>query len=141
MWRSPSSRTVVVGIAVTMFVACCLMPLAYLLISSLSGTKPAAGDFWLDARRQGLLWNTALLGAGTAIVATALGAPLGIALARIPLRGKAMLRLALTTPLLLPPYIVALAWTYLASSRGLLSEWAYSVPGAVAVLSLVFYPL
>jgi iron(III) transport system permease protein len=103
----------------------------------------------LDARQQRLLWNTALLGVGTAVLAAVIGAPLGIALARVPLRGKALLRVVLAVPAFLPPYIVALAWTYLGGSRGLvasvighdlLSEWTYSL-AAVVVLSLVCYPL
>jgi ABC-type Fe3+ transport system permease subunit len=68
----------------------------------------------------------------------------------VPLRGKALIRVALAAPALLPPYVVGLAWVYLGSSRGilqalsgrdLLSTWTYSLPGAVLVLSLVFYPL
>ncbi len=52
--------------------------------------------------------------------------------------------------MLLPPYVVALAWTYLASSRGLLATvagddaltaWSYSLPAAVLVLGLVLYPV
>jgi iron(III) transport system permease protein len=45
----------------------------------------------------------------------------------------------LAAPLLLPPYVTGLAWTYLAS--GLPSEWTHSLPAAVVVLSLVFDPL
>lgn len=150
MWRWPSSRTVVVGSAVALFVVCCLLPIGYLLFTSLSSADAAYAALWLDARQRGLLWNTALLGTGTALLATAIGAPLGLALARIALPRKALLRLALAAPVLLPPYIVALAWTYLGSSRGLvatlagrdlLAEWTYSVPAAVVVLTLVFYPL
>ena len=75
---------------------------------------------------------------------------MGIALARISLRRKAFLRFALAAPVLLPPYIVGLAWTYLGSSTGwlsalpgreLLSAWTYSLPAAIVVLSLVFYPV
>lgn len=149
MWRWPSSRTVVLSLAVVLFVACCVLPLAYLLIIPLS-TDAAYRALSLDARQQGLLWNTALLGGATALLASAIGAPLGVALARIPLRGKALVRLALAAPALLPPYVVALAWTYFAGARGLvasllggdvLGEWTYSLPAAVLVLSLCFYPL
>jgi iron(III) transport system permease protein len=132
-----------------LFVVCCLLPIAYLLTLSLRG--PVAGNILsLDARQQGLLWNTTALGIGTAMLATAIGAPLGLALARVPLRGKALVRVALAVPVLLPPYIVALAWTYVAGRSGLvasltgcdfLSEWTYSLPAAIVVLSLVFYPL
>ena len=150
MWRWPSSRTTVVGIAVLLFVVCCLLPVGYLLTMPLSGSNRAYAAVWLDVRQRGLLSNTAVLGTGTALLATAIGAPLGLALARIALPYKALLRLALAAPVLLPPYVVALAWTYLGSSRGLvvtlagrdlLSEWTYSLPAAIVVLSLVFYPL
>jgi iron(III) transport system permease protein len=150
MWRWPSSRTVVVTTAAALFAVCCLLPIAYLLAVPLRDW-PAGGDILsLDAREQTLLWNTALLGVATALVATFIGAPLGVALARVPFRGKVLLRVGLAVPVLLPPYIVALAWTYLGGSRGLvasaighdlLSEWTYSLPAAVIVLSLVFYPL
>lgn len=135
-WRS--SRTAVVGVAVVVFVVCSVLPVAYLLTMSLSGLD-AFPALVLDARQRQLLYNTALLGSGTAILSTAIGAPLGVALARITLPRKAVLRVALAAPVLLPPYIVALAWTYLASRAG--SEWTYSLPAAILVLSLVFYPL
>jgi iron(III) transport system permease protein len=145
MWRWPSVRTVVVAIAVVLFVVCCVLPVAYLLAIALSGSNVPYRALWLDSRQQGLLWNTALLGSGTALLSTVIGAPLGLALARIPLRGRAIVRLALAVPVLLPSYVVALAWTSLA--RGgprvgpdLLSEWTYSLPAAVLVSSLVFYP-
>jgi iron(III) transport system permease protein len=150
MWRWASNRTVVVATALGVFVTCSLLPVAYLLTTSLTSGHMSARALWLDARQQGLLWNTALLGLGTAVVSTAVGAPLGVALARVPLTAKTPLRVALTMPLLLPPYILALAWTYLTGSRGLLasvigpdvlSVWAYSLPAAVVVLSVALYPL
>jgi iron(III) transport system permease protein len=133
-----------------LFAAFCLLPIAHLLAAALSGRAVPGRILSLDTRQQALLWNTFALGIGTALLATAIGAPLGLALARVPLRAKALLRVALAVPVLLPPYIVALAWTYLGGSRGLvasvigydlLSEWTYSLPAAIVVLSLVFYPL
>jgi iron(III) transport system permease protein len=148
--QRPSSRTVVISIALVLFVACCLLPIAYLLISPLGSGTIAYGDLRLDARQQGLLRNTTLLGAGTALLATGIGAPLGLALARVPFTRKTLLRVALAAPVLLPPYIMALSWTYLGGTRGfvatlvgsdVIAEWTYSLPAAIAVLSLVFYPL
>ena len=141
MWRWPSSRTVVVSIAVVLFVACCLLPVVYVLMVPLSSRTNGSTDMWLDARQQGLLWNTARLGLGTALLATAIGVPLGLALARIAVRGKSLLRVALAAPVLLPPYVVALAWTYLGNSNDLFSTWTYSLPAAIVVLGLVYYPL
>jgi ABC-type Fe3+ transport system permease subunit len=150
MWRWTSSRTIVVTTAVVLFAACCLLPIAYLLSVPLRGEPLPGNILSLDVRQQALLWNTTVLGVGTALLATAIGAPLGLALARVPLRGKAILRVALAVPILLPPYIVALAWTYFGGSSGLvasitgldlLSGWTYSLPAAILLLSLVFYPL
>jgi iron(III) transport system permease protein len=149
MWRWQSSRTVVVGLAVIAFTGCCLMPIVYLAGGSVRGVETYAA-LMLDPRQRQLLANTALLGAGTAALATLIGASLGLALARIPLPGRNLLRLALAAPVLLPPYIVALAYTYLGGNRGLLaavvgsdavSVWTYSLPAAILVLSLVFYPI
>ena len=149
MWRWQSSRTAVVGAAIVVFVVCCVLPVGYLLTVSLSSARRLLGHCAGCATASTALQHGSL-GTGTALLATAIGAPLGIALARIPLPRKAVLRLALAAPVLLPPYIVGLAWTYLGSSRGwvatlagrdLLSAWTYSLPAAIVVLSVVFYPL
>lgn len=147
--RWQSSRTVVVGLAISVFILCCLFPIGYLLAVSLGGADAFSG-LALDARQRGLLFNTALLGSGTALLATALGAPMGFALARISLPRKTLLRLMLSAPILLPPYIVGLAWTYFTGSAGWMSAiagpevasaWTHGLPAAILVLSCVFYPL
>lgn len=122
--------------AVVAFVLCSIAPIAYLLVRSIADRTfdlPALG---LDTRQRGLLWNTGILGIGTSMLATAIGAPLGVALARVTMPLKGMVRLLLAAPILVPPYIVALAWTYLVTS-----DWAHTLAGAILVLSLVFYPL
>ncbi|MBI3050090.1 MAG: iron ABC transporter permease [Acidobacteria bacterium] len=144
-----SSRTLAVTGALAAFTLLCVLPLAYMLAQA--GTAAAThAVLLLDARQRTLLLNTAALGGGTALLATLIGAPLGFVLARVPLRFKPVWRVALAAPLLLPPYVIALAWVYLGGSAGLvaaatgrdlLSGWTYSLPGAVVVLSLVFYPL
>ena len=137
------------GTAVAGFVAFCVLPLAYMLVQPAT-TAGAYAALLLDARQRVLLVNTAVLGTGTAMLATAIGAPLGLMLARGALPFTPAWRIALAAPVLLPPYITALAWLYLGGSAGLvaaltsrdlLSGWTYSLPGAVLVLSLVFYPL
>jgi iron(III) transport system permease protein len=150
MWGWRSSRTFVIGTAGLIFAAGCLLPVAYLLTTSLTGMDAAAAALSLDARQRTLLHNTTLLGVGVAALSTAVGAPLGITLARVPMRRKAAIRVVLAAPMLLPPYVVALAWVYLWSGGGFLgalvdrdvvASWTYSLPAAILVLSLVFYPL
>jgi iron(III) transport system permease protein len=150
MWGWRSSRTIVIGIAGVIFAVCCVLPVAYLFATSLTGIGAAAAALLLDARQRLLLYNTTLLGVGAALLSTAIGAPLGITLARVPLKRKAAIRVVLAAPMLLPPYVVGLAWMYLWTSGGYLAvlvnrdvvaSWTYSLPAAIVVLSLVFYPL
>jgi iron(III) transport system permease protein len=130
-----SVRAAVLGAAVAVFVITSVMPLVYMLVVA-TGDVPS-GVLWLDARQRTLLSNSALLAVGTAVLSTMLGAPLGFGLARTPMAHRAVVRILLAAPLLLPPYTVALAWAYL----GLFPTWTYSVWSAVVVLSLVYYPV
>jgi iron(III) transport system permease protein len=141
LWGLWSSRTIVITLAVIVFTVCCILPLTSIVAGafSVSGGMAATAPVLLDVRQRGLLFNTAMLGLGTAVSSTLVGAPLGFALARVTLPVKAVLRLVLAAPVLLPPYVVALAWTYLVAPAA--GERAYSLPGAVVVLTIVFYPL
>ena len=147
MWGWRSSRTFVIGTAVVIFAVCSVLPVAYLFLTSLTGISAAGAALLLDARQRTLMYNTTLLGMGTAVLSTVIGAPLGIALARVPIKRKAAIRVVLAAPMLLPPYIVALAWIYLGARGGFLADsdgvasWIYSLPAAILVLSLVFFPL
>jgi iron(III) transport system permease protein len=153
MWQFSLSRTVVIATAVGIFVAASVWPLAHMVGSALVGSTirdSAYATLLLDARQQRLLYNTTVLGTGTAALASVIGGPLGVALARIDLPWKRTLRVLLAAPMLLPPYVAGLAWVSLGGSAGvvtqipggdLLSAWVYSLPGAVIVLALVFYPM
>jgi iron(III) transport system permease protein len=151
----PSTRTIVLAVAIALFVAFCVLPVVYMFSVSITD---AAGTLSLDnyrqlftePRRRDLLLTSSLLGGGTAIVATMLGTPLGLLLARSALPAKRLLRMALVVPLVVPPYVIALAWVLLTGPAGLLakvlgrdllSSWTYSLTGAVVVLGLGFYPL
>ena len=148
MWGLRSSRTLAIGSAAAVFVVMSVLPVVYMFAQAL--TSPGA---WaaavLDDRQRGLLYNTTVLGLGSAVFATLIGAPLGFALARVPLPFKAALRLALLAPLLLPPYVIALAWIYVEGTlRNMMPPTAtqalpspYTLGGAIVVLTVVFYPL
>jgi iron(III) transport system permease protein len=154
-WRLPSTRTTTLGIAVAFFIGLSVLPVVYMFAVSLTSEN---GDFsfenyrliFTETRQRYLLLNSTLLGAATALVATLLGAPLGLLLARVPLPGKSFWRIVLAIPLVIPPYILALAWVLLSGPTGLLvqlvgrdllSSWTYSLIGTIVVLALAFYPL
>ena len=150
-----SARTMALGGAGVLFVGICVLPLIYMLAVSFTDiegvfTFDNYGRLLTDARQRELLVNSALLGAGTSTATTIVGAPLGLLMARADLPAKSWLRLALIIPLVLPPYVLGLAWIYVSGSTGiaahllgrdLLSDWTYSLAGAVAVLSIGFFPL
>ena len=64
MWRQLQSSAWLIGTAVVVFIICCVAPVFYLLFTSLGSAETAYAAVLLDARQRGLLYNTALLGAG-----------------------------------------------------------------------------
>ncbi len=151
----PSVRTLTVGIAAILFVALCALPTIYMFVLSFikaDGSFSFANYRLLltESRQRELLLTSIQLGTGTAVLATAIGVPLGMLLARADLPAKRFLRVALVVPLVLPSYMLALAWIYVGGSAGLvaqligrdlLSRWTYSLTGAILVLGLSLYPL
>jgi iron(III) transport system permease protein len=124
----------IIGAAVAAFAATSALPLVYMLATTIDDV--ALSVLLLDARQRTLLGNSALLATVSAALATVIGAPLGFGLARVAAAQKAVVRIALTAPLLLPPYTLALAWVYVGGGA-----WTYSLPAAAVVLALVYYPV
>ena len=146
--RRPGSRHVIIGAAVAVFLVTGVLPLVYMLATSI-GDVPVR-VLLLDARQRQLLANSSLLATAAALLAAAIGVPLGFGLARLSVPGTSLLRIVLAAPVLLPPYIVALAWVYVGGSAGIVAEiigrdvlsaWTYSLPAAAVVLALVYYPV
>lgn len=135
MWGWRSSRTLVILAAAMVFVVVCVLPLAFMLPAAFADPRNAISALQLDRRQGTLLFNTIVLGIGTAMLTTAIGVPLGFGLARVTLPFKSGLRLALVAPAVLPPYVIALAITYLAGN------FAASLGGALVALTIVFCPL
>ncbi len=110
----------------------------------------ANGTFTLSDYRQlvsttrlwSLLWNSILLAAATTGICGAIGVPAGILFAKTNLPMKTAFLWLLTTPFVLPPYFIALAWARLAQRTGLeISEWLFGFNGCVIVLATVFLPI
>jgi iron(III) transport system permease protein len=137
MWGWRSSRTVIVLAAATVFVVACVLPPVFMLTTIVLSTDPIGTlrNAFLDSRQNNLLFTTIRLGVGTAALATAIGVGLGFVLARIALPFKPALRIALVAPAVLPPYVIALAWTYIGG------RFAFTLVGAIVVLTVALYPL
>lgn len=151
----PSSRTVVLATAGCIFLFVSVLPAVYMLAVSLVDLD---GNFSLahyqklltESRQRQLLLASAQLGVGAAALATLLGAPLGLLLARTDLPRRQLWRILLTVPLVVPPYVQALAWTYTGGPVGWVAQTlghdpfstgTYSLFGAIIVLGVSFYPL
>ena len=115
-----------------------------------SAARLPFGGLLLDERQRTLFYNSGLSAGGTAVLRRSLACRSGSAWRACRCRRQALVRIALATPVLLPPYVVALAWAYIGGSAGvaaavvgrdLFSGWTYSLPAAAVVLALVYYPI
>ena len=151
----PSARVLALVVAALLFITLCALPAIYMFVVSFISADGSLSFYnyrrlFAEPRQRELLLTSTLLGTGAAAVATIVGAPLGLLLARADLPAKRLLRFAFVVPLVIPPYILALAWIYVGGSAGvaaqvlgrdLLSGWTYSLAGAIVVLGISFYPL
>jgi len=151
----PTARSIVLSLAFITFAGLCALPVLYMLGISLVSSEGAVNvenyrRLLFEPRQRELLLNSTLLGALSALFATLVGAPLGLLLARVRLPAKQLLRITLVLPLIVPPYVFALAWILLTGPTGLLSQtvgrdllssWTYSFASAVIVLTVAYYPL
>lgn len=111
-----------------------LVPLGFVFLSAFLEDVPRPGNIKLDGltfanfellasgpARTAIL-NSVIIGAGSAIIAVAIGSFLAFLAARSNLRGRAAIYLAGVLPLILPSYVGALAWGILGNpNAGLLN--------------------
>jgi iron(III) transport system permease protein len=141
--HSPRWLFIVTG---TFFLGIAVLPVCLMFLESFQTangfTLANYASLLTSSRQQELLWNSLVLALATASFATLLGAPLGFFLAKLRLPSRHRWRLLLVTPLLVPPYILGIAWIF---AGGQLAEgfarWTFSLPGAVAMLSLSCFPI
>lgn len=144
-------------LAAAMLVACvalvCHAPLLALLWSSLGAAPPPEGappgpvDPLLDARALGLLWRSAGVAGGAALLAALWGTGVGYAVWRLRGWRSAALETVSYVPLLVPSLVLALAWTFFLGPLGLVARVFGPLPfelrtpgGAAFVLSLAYFP-
>jgi iron(III) transport system permease protein len=116
------------------------------VLAMVASTFYVAGSFSLKAyeallisgkQLAPLMSHSLVLSASVALLATAVGTPLGVLLGRtdLPLRGAIVM--LLTLPLLVPPYVVAVAWSTALGSTGWIGRW-FS-PATSQILSSTFF--
>jgi len=100
-----------------------------------------------------LIGHSVSLALFTALLATAIGLPLGILFSKTDLPFAKWFIVLFTVPLLIPPYITAISWFHLLGRTGLLSRylspewakltsvWLFGFSGCILVLFTTFLPV
>jgi iron(III) transport system permease protein len=137
--RHDAARTLIPAVAWAIFGLVSVTPIVWMLGSAQGGSFPLAAGVLVDSRQRALLGHTLQLGAGVTAFAFIIGAPAGIALARCSARRLWLVRLVLSVPLVLPSYVLALAWTVLFGSRT--PSLGHGMPAAIGVLGCALFPI
>jgi iron(III) transport system permease protein len=137
-----SAQRILIGCAVILFIGVCALPGAYMFgvsFVSSDGTFTVSNYTRLlsEPRQRELLRTTIVLGAGASAIASIIGVPLGLLLARLRSRCVTPLRVLLLVPLAIPPYVLALTWIFATGYSGI----SYSLTGAAVVLGIAFFPV
>lgn len=140
-WQEPCT----VGLAAAGLALLLAPPLIAVIDQAIASTSTALATLGRPGLLALLLNSLALATAVTAI-ALALGVPLGLLLAQARLRYGVGLLFLHSLPLILPPFLTALAFFHLFGRAGWLgsetsSAWLFSRPGVVGVLTLCFMPV
>ena len=138
--RHDLDRALGLTAAWAIFLFCSIGPILWMLAGSAgTGAMDAAASAFAGDRQRILITHTLLLGMGAATCALCAGLPLGLALGRCDPSRVRLARFALVVPLVLPSYVLGLAWVALADTP--FAAWTYSLPAAIVVLAFSFYPV
>ena len=121
------------------------LPIGYVILRSFS----ASPDRWLrlwDTRIPYLLWNTLSMTAATTLFSVVIGVSLAWLVYRCDTPGRGVWRWLLALPLMLPPYVGAVAYIMILGPSGWLSNITempfniYSFGGVLFVLTMFKFP-
>lgn len=134
-----------------------LLPILAMLAQSLTVDGHLSLAYYRGVYASGRSWSllaqSLVLAGVTTLLTTAVGLPLGILLGKSDLPWRRPFTFLFTVPLLLPPYITAVAWLNVLGREGLLahmmgfsvaettSSWLFGLPGCVLVLFTTFLPI
>jgi iron(III) transport system permease protein len=106
-----------------------------------------------DTRQIGLFCKSLSLASGVALLSLIIGVPLAFLLARTDVLGKKLWQWLYLVPLIIPPYIHAIAWISLLGEQGMFNRFImdlfslkeplfnlYGIQGAIMIMALSYYP-
>lgn len=153
------TKSVAIALAVAVLLLFGIFPIVLLVINAFV----AHGEFSINnfrevyANKSNLMavWNTIKTSGLTMLFGTAISFPLAWLVGRTDLPFKNVFRTLIITPYMVPPFVGAIAWGYLANPRiGYLNQWIraifpgieqgpiniYTMAGLVWVLVLFYFP-
>ena len=161
-FSSVHTTPIVRAVCFILVAALALYPLFWLVLGSLQNNFGQTAGFSLRAYLKvftsfyiwGIIYNTAVMAVGTALVSILVGVPMAWIVARTDTPFKGVLNLTALVPFITPPMVGAIAWTYLGSpNRGFINLlWklatgsknplinVYTMEGLILVMSLYLIP-
>jgi len=152
-----NSERLSLGIAVIFLAVLGLVPVLSVVVNSfvMNGnfTLHNYGSFLQSGQEWRLLSHSFLFALATTASTCILGVPLGILLARTDLPLRRAFTALFMVPLIIPPYILAIAWFYCLGRTGVLarllgeaagrlgSRFLFGFPGVVFVMTSAYLPI
>lgn len=126
-----------------LFIVVAIVPLLCILSSDFSLELIPT---FLDERLLFIFLRTILLGVSTVAMSLLIGVPLAFLLEYTVLPFRSFLEKVYILPLLIPPYISAIAWLEFLGKKGDITNLnlpldIYNLPSAIVILSLSFFPI
>ncbi|MBY6275835.1 MAG: iron ABC transporter permease [Symbiobacterium thermophilum] len=153
------SKSVAIALAVAVLLLFGIFPIVLLVINSfIVDGHFSLGNFrevYANKSNLTAVWNTIKASGLTMLFGTVLSFPLAWLVGRTDLPFKTVFRTLIITPYMVPPFVGAIAWGYLANPRiGYLNQWIralipgieqgplniYTMGGMIWVLVLFYFP-
>ncbi|MGR3310751.1 MAG: ABC transporter permease [Candidatus Brocadiales bacterium] len=144
-------------IAILLLIVIGLAPVIAMFIKSLFVDGELSlknyGMLFQSKREWTLLFNSLILAGSTTLVTVLLGVPLGTLFAKTDLPLKRLFTILFVIPLIIPPYILAIAWFYFLGRSGIMasmfgakvgiltSQFLFGFPGTLFVMVSVLLPI
>ena len=134
-------------ITIFLFFLIAILPVIYMFISTFSLENYLS--FFGNSRQIQIFTRTIVLGAGTAALSLVIGLSFAFIFEYIHIPCRNFIRILSMIPLLIPPYISAIAWMEFLGRKGDIfrtnmlfdSFDIYNLPFAIFLMSLSFFPL
>ncbi|HDH41575.1 MAG TPA: iron ABC transporter permease [Candidatus Altiarchaeales archaeon] len=125
-----------------LFLILAILPVLCIFLSNLSPELFSV----FDDRLSSIFLRTLLLCLGTVALSLAMGIPFAFLLEYTDLPFRPFFRIAYLLPLLIPPYISAIAWLEFLGKKGDLVSldlpiYVYNLPSVIIILALSFFPI